>query len=226
MKKEFIMTDCEKLARKTKIELNKEKLMRKMYKDHSRENPTSSTRESSSSSDSNSDSVASASDLQPSSSSGPSLFVPSSKGGIKGGIKGGMDVWLQLSYVERVKLEQLLAAHAAMEPASRDDFFIDQDLLDVLKFTDYFIRNIIKMAKKLPAFRDLCQEDQIALLKGACMEIVILRSAMSLNLDTECWENVVCMKVLEVEQLMLGSVACRKFSKLNNFCLKISIDRS
>lgn len=43
------------------------------------------------------------------------------------------------------------------------------------------------MAKKLAAFKTFCQEDQIALLKGGCTELMILRSVMSYNADKGCW---------------------------------------
>jgi nuclear receptor subfamily 1 group I len=44
------------------------------------------------------------------------------------------------------------------------------------------------MAKKLSAFKTLCQEDQIALLKGGCTELMILRSVMSYDADKGCWK--------------------------------------
>ena len=98
---------------------------------------------------------------------------------------------LQLNYFDKSKLEQLLNAHAAIEPTSRIDFKINDNIMDVLKFTEFLVRNIIKMAKRIPGFKKLCQEDQIALLKGGVTEIIILRSTMSLNVETESWENVV-----------------------------------
>ena len=98
---------------------------------------------------------------------------------------------LQLNYFDKSKLEQLLNAHAAIEPTSRIDFKINDNIMDVLKFTEFLVRNIIKMAKRIPGFKKICQEDQITLLKGGVTEIIILRSTMSLNVETESWENVV-----------------------------------
>jgi len=34
----------------------------------------------------------------------------------------------------------------------------------------------------------MCQEDQVALLKGGCTEILILRSAMTYDPDTDLWK--------------------------------------
>lgn len=64
----------------------------------------------------------------------------------------------------------------------------DPTLLNVINLTDIAIRRIIKMAKKLAAFKTLCQEDQIALLKGGCTELMILRAVMSYDADKGCWK--------------------------------------
>lgn len=64
----------------------------------------------------------------------------------------------------------------------------DPTLLNVINLTDIAIRRIIKMAKKLAAFKTLCQEDQIALLKGGCTELMILRSVMFYDADKGVWK--------------------------------------
>ena len=64
----------------------------------------------------------------------------------------------------------------------------DPTLLNVINLTDIAIRRMIKMAKKLAAFKTFCQEDQIALLKGGCTELMILRSVMSYDADKGCWK--------------------------------------
>lgn len=43
------------------------------------------------------------------------------------------------------------------------------------------------MAKKISAFKNMCQEDQVALLKGGCIEMMLLRSAMQYDLDSDQW---------------------------------------
>lgn len=43
------------------------------------------------------------------------------------------------------------------------------------------------MAKKINAFKNMCQEDQVALLKGACMEMLILHSVTTYNPDKDSW---------------------------------------
>ena len=44
------------------------------------------------------------------------------------------------------------------------------------------------MTKKINSFRNMCQEDQIALLKGGCTEMMILRSAMQYDVDHAKWK--------------------------------------
>lgn len=43
------------------------------------------------------------------------------------------------------------------------------------------------MAKKINAFKNMCQEDQIALLKGGCTEMMILRSALNYDIEKDMW---------------------------------------
>lgn len=64
----------------------------------------------------------------------------------------------------------------------------DPALLDVINLTAVAIRRLIKMAKKINAFKNMCQEDQLALLKGGCTEMMMLRSAINYDPDKESWQ--------------------------------------
>lgn len=93
------------------------------------------------------------------------------------------------------------------EPMERhDDAKKDPScLMDVINMTDIAIRRIIKMCKKIAGFRKLCQEDQIALLKGTqmqylsyacelvalggCIELMILRGVMNYDPEKESWHG-------------------------------------
>lgn len=44
------------------------------------------------------------------------------------------------------------------------------------------------MAKKINAFKNMCQEDQLALLKGGCIEMMILRSLMQYDENENEWK--------------------------------------
>lgn len=63
----------------------------------------------------------------------------------------------------------------------------DPRLLDIINLTAVAIRRLVKMAKKINAFKNMCQEDQVALLKGACMEMLILHSATTYNPVKDSW---------------------------------------
>lgn len=65
------------------------------------------------------------------------------------------------------------------DPRSPDELF---------NMTDIFIRRLIKFAKHIPEFRSLPQEDQIHLLKGGIMEIMVLRSAMGFDSRAMQWK--------------------------------------
>ncbi|XP_046438501.1 nuclear hormone receptor HR96-like isoform X2 [Daphnia pulex] len=101
----------------------------------------------------------------------------------------------QLNELEMAKLQELVVANKALLAPLTEERPVDlhydsgdPTLLNVINLTDIAIRRIIKMAKKLAAFKTLCQEDQIALLKGGCTELMILRSVMSYDADKGCWK--------------------------------------
>lgn len=64
----------------------------------------------------------------------------------------------------------------------------DPVLVDVINLTAIAIRRLIKMAKKINAFKNMCQEDQVALLKGGCTEMMILRSVMNYDITKNTWK--------------------------------------
>lgn len=63
----------------------------------------------------------------------------------------------------------------------------DPKLLTLINLTAVAVKRLIKMVKKINSFRNMCQEDQVALLKGGCTEMMILRSIMNYDLDHSTW---------------------------------------
>ena len=61
------------------------------------------------------------------------------------------------------------------------------DSTDMFNIADGFVRRIIKVAKQLEFFRAVNKDDQIALLKGSIVEIMMLRSAVNFDIHTESW---------------------------------------
>ncbi|CAG0915364.1 unnamed protein product [Notodromas monacha] len=99
----------------------------------------------------------------------------------------------ELNDVERAKIYELVAANEAMlspidVDASHKHCFKDPSLISVINMTDLAIRRIIKMMKRVNGFKNLCQEDQIALLKGGCTELMILRSVMTYDPEVNSWK--------------------------------------
>ncbi|XP_016977385.2 nuclear hormone receptor HR96 [Drosophila rhopaloa] len=109
----------------------------------------------------------------------------------------------ELNEAEQNKLRELrLASEALYDPVDEDlsalmmgDDRIKPDdtrhnpkLLQLINLTAVAIKRLIKMAKKITAFRDMCQEDQVALLKGGCTEMMIMRSVMIYDDDRDSWK--------------------------------------
>ena len=62
-----------------------------------------------------------------------------------------------------------------------------KSLISVMNLTDLAIKRIIRMTKKINSFTTMCQADQIALLKGGCTELMILRSVFNYDPDKNSW---------------------------------------
>ncbi|XP_055336630.1 nuclear hormone receptor HR96-like [Paramacrobiotus metropolitanus] len=101
-----------------------------------------------------------------------------------------------LSLFEKQKIMELVKANEVMYEANTGDDplavrYQEQHhrLVDVINMTDIAIRRLIKMSKRISEFRNLLQEDQIALLKGACFEMMILRAVSHYDLEKDCWQG-------------------------------------
>lgn len=70
----------------------------------------------------------------------------------------------ELNESEKMKLQELRQATEVFKTAVYYQH-LEPNLLDVIKMTDGAIRRIIKFAKRLTSFKNLCVDDQIALLK-------------------------------------------------------------
>lgn len=63
----------------------------------------------------------------------------------------------------------------------------DPKLVTLINLTATAIKRLIKVVKKISAFKSMCQEDQVALLKGGCTDMMILRSMMQYDVDHCIW---------------------------------------
>ncbi|CAB1315476.1 unnamed protein product, partial [Coregonus sp. 'balchen'] len=73
-------------------------------------------------------------------------------------------------------------------PDSNDDDSSKLSMLPHLAdLVSYSIQKVIGFAKMIPGFRELTAEDQIALLKSSAIEVIMLRSNQSFNLEDMSW---------------------------------------
>lgn len=106
----------------------------------------------------------------------------------------------ELNEVEVMKIQELIDSNKALYAPVDEDLSnlvfgeiksepgVDPTLLKVINLTAIAIRRLIKMSKKISGFKKMCQEDQIALLKGGCTEMMILRSVMQYDSDHAFWK--------------------------------------
>ena len=79
---------------------------------------------------------------------------------------------------------------------------------DMINLCEISMRRIIAFAKRVPAFKRLPQPEQMILLKGGSVELLILRGALAYDLEhgvfhgalpysthTHCFEEVLCTRV-------------------------------
>ena len=98
-----------------------------------------------------------------------------------------------------LRLQELFIASRALaetigqeEDLSFNKFSAEPSLISVINLTELAIKRIIKMAKQIYAFAQLCQEDQVALLKGGCIELMVLRSVMNYDTEKHAWQVLNC----------------------------------
>ncbi len=95
---------------------------------------------------------------------------------------------IELNAIEKSRLDELsMAVNFLNQRPMTNITYETSDLVDLIKWTDYAIKKLITMCKMISSFISLCQEDQIALLKPAITEIIILRSCKTFNFESEYW---------------------------------------
>lgn len=73
-------------------------------------------------------------------------------------------------------------------------------LLDALRVSGWAMRRMVAMVKQLRSFRELPQSDQVALLRGALVELLILRGAMAFDPINEVWRHAAVLSAAGVQQ--------------------------
>jgi len=119
-----------------------------------------------------------------------------------------------LSDREQSKLQELYIASRALaetigaeEDLSFNKFNAEPSLISVINLTELAMKRIIKMSKQIFSFSQLCQEDQVSLLKGGCIELMVLRSVMNYDNEKHSWQIPAysCLRVISSEVLKEAS---------------------
>ncbi|KAM4737995.1 vitamin D3 receptor A isoform 2-T3 [Anableps anableps] len=89
----------------------------------------------------------------------------------------------------KVNFNNLLMMYhdGASSPDSSEDNSKLSMLPHLADLVSYSIQKVIGFAKMIPGFRELSAEDQIALLKSSAIEVIMLRSNQSFNLEDMSW---------------------------------------
>lgn len=90
------------------------------------------------------------------------------------------------------RLKYLTSIVQILSAETVSDLPTDQKFIDLIRIAEIVTFNFIKMCKKLISFQELSQEDQVSLVKGGVMDTLIIWSMMTINLEKECWEALVC----------------------------------
>lgn len=91
-------------------------------------------------------------------------------------------------------------------------------LLTLINLTAIAVKRLIKMVKKINAFKNMCQEDQVALLKGGCTEMMILRSIMQYDVDHSIWNIPHSQQVMSsIKSDILKLASNNVFEEYENF---------
>ena len=93
-----------------------------------------------------------------------------------------------LSMEENELIEELkIAYHGSLEINMEKELPRDRatDMADLVNIAEISVRRVIDMAKKVRAFKALPQADQISLLKGGSIELLILRSVITFDKEKQ-----------------------------------------
>ena len=95
-------------------------------------------------------------------------------------------LWLQMIHAFEISFDHTMEHQPIAAPSN----------VQFLNMADTSVRRLVKMAKNLAHFRKLDQRDQISLLKGAIVEVLVLRSSKMFNSNSMSWQ--VCVQLVIV----------------------------
>ncbi|KHN81511.1 Nuclear hormone receptor HR96 [Toxocara canis] len=135
----------------------------------------------------------------------------------------------RLSERDRFLMQELIIANSILKQpvdlSLKQRATGDLTLMDVVRMTDLALRRIISMAKEISSFRELSQDDQIALLKGSCSELLILRGVMVFDPTKDVWNHHVIQGSSGVEiklDVLKGSKESQHYEEHKRFLTTFS----
>lgn len=88
----------------------------------------------------------------------------------------------------REKMEEIIQAfRVSFDVPIHREVISNPNNAEFLNMADASVRRLVKMGKNLSTFRSISQEDQVALLKGSVLEVLILRSIKMFDRRTMNW---------------------------------------
>ncbi|CEF60680.1 Nuclear hormone receptor HR96 [Strongyloides ratti] len=101
-------------------------------------------------------------------------------------MSGYFENWEMELLLELIKSNSIMKEPVNVsQPSNSNDF----SLQDIVEFTNLAFRRTIQMSKMLSLFKQLDQNDQMALVKGGASEILILRGAMVYDVSRGGWKH-------------------------------------
>lgn len=100
------------------------------------------------------------------------------------------DIIESLPDLEKGILVELRRAHEQTEFLANTSASLKsapKNTTEFVNLAEIFVRKIIKVAKYIEFFKMIAKDDQISLLKGSVVEIMMLRSAVNYDVQTESW---------------------------------------
>ncbi|XP_063440716.1 vitamin D3 receptor B-like isoform X2 [Mytilus trossulus] len=118
------------------------------------------------------------------------------------------DIISQFPDMEKGIIIELRRAHEQTEFLGNTQTVLKnspKNTTDFVNVAEGFVRRIIKLSKYIEFFKMINKEDQIGLLKGSVVEILMLRSAVNFDVQTETWS-------LNTKNILSASMNDRKSS--------------
>jgi len=93
-----------------------------------------------------------------------------------------------LTYVENMMKAFSISFDSGLDSLQQPQIPHPTNNVDFLNMAESSVRRLVKMAKYLVPFKELTQDDQISLLKGAVLEVLILRSIKMFDSEAMMWK--------------------------------------